>query len=251
MVEAALDYLVAGASADAVPRDRRIDFWREHVTANHGTLHFAFSDPEDFHGGTRVQRAGGVQLVDFWSDAIGYERRSVDVDRDGEDSLRVVVPTSGQVVVDVAGRRARIRPGAAALVSMAQSFALRHDEHTRAFILSLPASAWPETSPPEGARIWSTDEGAGAVFAAMVAEVAQQARALNRGRSWPPPSWRSSSSSVLTPALLTDSGNRPVPWCAGTVPTRRTTRACCPENSASRCAPSSSACVRKEALRLH
>ena len=94
MVGAALDYLVAGVRADAVPRDRRVDFWREHVTANHGTLHFTFSDPEDFHGETRVQRAGRVQLVDFWSDAIGYERRSVDVDRDGEDSLRVVVPTS-------------------------------------------------------------------------------------------------------------------------------------------------------------
>lgn len=181
MVEEALDYLVAGARADALPRERRVDFWREHVTANHGTLHFAFADPEDFHGETRVQRAGRVQLVDFWSDAIGYERRSVDADRDGEDSLRVVVPTAGQVVVEAAGRRSRVRPGAAALVSMTQSFTLRHDEHTRAFILSLPGTAWPELGPPEGARLWSTHEGAGAVFAAMVGEVAQQARTLDRG----------------------------------------------------------------------
>lgn len=180
MVDASLDYIVAGASADAVPRDRRIDFWREHVTANHGTLHFAFADPEDFHGSTRVQRAGRVQLVDFWSDAIAYERRSIDADRDGQDSLRVIVPTSGQIVFDAAGRRSRIRPGAAALVSMTRSFALRHDEHTRALILTLPSTAWPETSPPDGARIWSTDKGAGAVFAAMVAEVAQQARSLDR-----------------------------------------------------------------------
>lgn len=181
MAEAALDYLVAGASAAAVPRDQRVDFWREHVTANHGTLHFAFSDPEDFHGQTRVQRAGGMQLVDFWSDAIRYERRSVDVDRDGDDSLRVVVPTSGQVIVEAAGHRSRIRPGIAGVVSMTQSFALGHDEHTRAFILSVPGTAWPEASPPEGAQLWSTGEGAGAVFAAMVAEVAHQARALDRG----------------------------------------------------------------------
>ncbi len=181
MVEAAPDYLVAGARADAVPRDRRVDFWREHVTANHGTLQFAFADPRDFHGETRVQRAGRVQLVDFWSDAIGYERRSVDVDCDGEDSLRVVLPTAGQIIVEAAGRRSRVRPGTAALVSMTQSFALRHDEHTRAFILSVPGTAWPEASPPEGARLWSTREGAGAIFAAMVAEVAQQAQALDRG----------------------------------------------------------------------
>ena len=63
---------------------------------------------------------------------------------------------------------------------MTQSFALRHDEHTRAFILSLPGTSWPEASPPEGARLWTTGEGAGAIFAAMVAEVAQQARALDR-----------------------------------------------------------------------
>ena len=181
MAEAGLDYLVAATRADAVPRDRRVDFWREHVTANHGTLHFAFADRQDFHGETRVQRAGGVQLVVFSSDAIGYERRAVDVDRDGEDSLRVVVPTSGQVVVEAAGRRSRVRPGAAALVSMTQSFALSHDEHTRAFILSVPGAAWPEARPPEGARLWNTSEGAGAVFAAMVAEVAEQAQALDGG----------------------------------------------------------------------
>lgn len=180
MVEATPDYLVAGARAEAVPHDRRVDFWREHVTANHGTLHFAFADPQDFHGETRVQRAGRVQLVDFWSDAIGYERRALDVDRDGEDSLRILLPTAGQIVIEAAGRRSRIRPGAAALVSMTQSFALRHDQHTRAFILSVPGTAWREASPPEGARLWSTREGAGAVFAAMVAEIAQQARALDR-----------------------------------------------------------------------
>lgn len=181
MADATLDYIVAGANTNTVPPDRRIDFWREHVTANHGTLHFAFSDPEDFHGSTRVQRAGRVQLVDFWSDAIAYERRAVDVDRDGEDSLRVIMPTSGQIVFDAAGRRSWIHPGAAVLVSMMRSFALRHDEHTRALILSLPSTAWPGTDPPDGARIWSTGEGAGAVFAAMVAEVAQQARSLDRG----------------------------------------------------------------------
>ena len=86
MVPQAPEYLVGGVNADAMPRDRRVDLWREHVTANHGALRFTFSDPRDFHGGTRVQRAGPVQLVDFWSDAIGYERRSADIDRDGVHS---------------------------------------------------------------------------------------------------------------------------------------------------------------------
>lgn len=180
MVGAELDYLVAAASADTVPPDRRADFWREHVTANHGALHFTFADQNDFHGGTRVQRAGHLQLVDFWSDAIGYERRSVDVDRDGDESLRVVLPTSGQVVVEAAGRTSRIRPGGAGLLSMTQSFFLGHDGHTRAFILSIPSTAWPEGGPPKGAVLWNTTEGAGAVFAAMVAEVARQATVLDR-----------------------------------------------------------------------
>ncbi len=180
MVAEAPEYLVGGANAGAMPRDRRVDFWREHVTANHGALRFAFSDPRDFHGGTRVQRAGPVQLVDFWSDAIGYERRSADIERDGDASLRIVVPTSGQVVVDAAGRRSHVRPGDAALVTMTQPFDLSHDANTRAFILSVPSTAWPEARPLEGVRLWSTREGAGAIFATMVAEVAQQAAALDR-----------------------------------------------------------------------
>lgn len=180
MAAHAPEYLVGGANAAAMPRDQRVDFWREHVTANHGTLHFTFSDPEDFHGGTRVQRAGPVQLVDFWSDAIGYERKHIDIDRDGDDSLRIVVPTTGQVVVETAGRRSHIRPGSAALITMTQPFALSHDANTRAFILSVPRTAWPEPRPLEGVRLWSTSEGAGAVFAIMVAEVAQQAPALDR-----------------------------------------------------------------------
>lgn len=180
MVPQAPEYLVGGVNADAMPRDRRVDLWREHVTANHGALRFTFSDPRDFHGGTRVQRAGPVQLVDFWSDAIGYERRSADIDRDGDDSLRIVLPTTGQVVVDAAGRRSYIRPGAAALVTMTRPFTLSHDANTRAFILSVPLIAWPEAHPLEGVRLWSTSDGAGAVFATMVAEVAQQASALDR-----------------------------------------------------------------------
>jgi AraC-like DNA-binding protein len=180
MVEETMDYLVAGATAAAVPHRRRVDFWRDHVTGNHGALHMTFADPGNFHGETRVQRAGRVQLVDFWSDGICYERRSDDIGRDGDDSLRVVVPTAGQVVVDAAGRCSRVGPGAAAVVSMTQSFALTHDEHARAFILSVPAEAWPESSPLEGARLVATREGPGAIFAAIVAQVARQARTLDR-----------------------------------------------------------------------
>lgn len=178
--ERAPEYSVSGADTSQVARADRRDYWREHVIANHGTLRFDFAGASDFKGGTRVQRAGQIQLVDFWSDAITYHRRPRDFERDGDDALRVVLPIAGQITLNVAGERSRLVAGTAATVSMTTAFAFEHDEHTRAFILSVPGSAW-RAKTPTLPTLWKTDRGVGAVVASMVGELAVQATALDSG----------------------------------------------------------------------
>lgn len=173
------EYVTAGADTDAVPRASRVTFWRDHVTRNHGRLDFGFRDTDRFTGGTRVQRQGDLQLVDFWSTAIAYERLPSGYDGDGHDSLRIVLPTSGSI--DVVGRDgcSRIGPGTAAAVSMRLGFRLEQDEYARALILSCPVRLW--AAPVSSGLVWwELSHGAGAVFRTMLREASFQALTLDR-----------------------------------------------------------------------
>lgn len=201
--ERAPGYTVGGADTTQVDRADRLDYWREHVVANHGSLRFDFAGASDFKGGTRVQRAGQVQLVDFWSDAMAYHRRAKDYERDGDDAVRVVLPTAGQIMLNVAGERSRLVAGIAATVSMTTAFAFEHDEHTRAFILSVPGSVW-DAKTPTTPMLWKTDSGSGAVVASIVGELAKQATALDTG------SFRSAVEAALD--LLAHSGDAETPF---------------------------------------
>jgi AraC-like DNA-binding protein len=172
-------YVTAEVDTDAVPRMSRIAFWRDHVTRNHGRLGFGFRDADRFAGGTRVQRQGDLQLVDFWSTAIAYERLPSGHDGDGLDSLRIVLPTSGSISVAGCEGRTRIGPGTAAAVSMKLGFRLEQDGYARALILSCPARLWaaPVSS---GLVLWELGHGAGAVFRTMLREASTQASTLDR-----------------------------------------------------------------------
>ena len=169
-------YTATAADTASVPAGERAGYWRDHVMRNHGRLTFSFRDPESFTGGTRVQRGADLQLVDFWSSAVAY-RRLPDT-ADGDESLRIVVPSSGAIRVTAAGTGHLLRPGAAAVVSMARGFTLEQDDRARALVLSVPRRLWPAAAPTDP-LVWDLDRGAGAVFAAMLSEVSRQWRDLD------------------------------------------------------------------------
>lgn len=172
-MEPAVDYRAAAQNTRTVDRARRTSFWREHVTDNHGSLVFSFGDAADFDGGTRVQRAGDLQLVDFWSDPVAYERQPEGYDADGDDSLRIMLPLRDTMTVVTRTDRYRVGRGDATLMSMARPFRMEHDGSARGLILSLPRRLW-QAPTPSAPRRWELRRGAGAVFAAMVREVAAQ-----------------------------------------------------------------------------
>ncbi len=168
-----VDYLLGGTETSAFSPAARAAAWRDHVTDNHGRLGLDFGSPTAFNGGTQVQRCGALQLVDFWSDAVCYRRQEKDVDHDGDDSLRVVVPTSGTVRIVAAGVRHDLSPGLAGAVSMERGFQLEQDAHAHALVLSLPR-AWWRTESIDRPAVWDLARGPGAVFAAMLRQIAAE-----------------------------------------------------------------------------
>lgn len=161
----------------APPRQRRA--WREHVRANHGLLDVDYRrGTPSFAGSTRVQRCGAVQLVEFWSEPIAYQRDVHAAEADGDDGLRVLVPLRGELRVVGAAVARRLPPGTAAAVSMERGFRIEQEAPARAFVLTLPRSMWPAeiTGAPTA---WDLTSGNGAVFAALVQQLAAERTRLD------------------------------------------------------------------------
>lgn len=169
----AATYVTGGADTRTAPPDARTRLWRDHVTDNHGSLELDFPATDGFVGGTRVQRSGAVQLVEFWSDPVAYERRPEAADQDGDDSLRLMVPLAGELLVSAGGTVRRLDPTGAAAVSMERGFRLEQDARARALVLTLPRRLWPAAT-PDRPEVWDLDQGDGAIFAAMLRAVATQ-----------------------------------------------------------------------------
>ncbi len=169
-------YLTGGLDTAALATAEHRSAWAAHVVDNHGALGIDYRPAElapSFRGRTVVQRCGDVQLVEFWSDPIVYDRGDHAVDRDGDDGLRVLLPLEGALRVGRRGVLQDLRPGTAAAVSMERGFRIEQDERARAFVLTLPRALWPGPAPTTPAA-WELDDGSGAVFGALVAQVAAQ-----------------------------------------------------------------------------
>lgn len=165
-------YLETAVDTRGVAPARRKEFWRRHVTDNHGDLVFTFATAPAFAGGTRVQRADGLQLVDFWSSAIAYERTPGGFAVDGDDSLRILVPLSGAQRVGAPGGELRPVPvGAAALLSMEHGFRLEHDGPARGLIATVPTYAWPPVRCSVLPWVWSLQRGITAAGATLLREI--------------------------------------------------------------------------------
>jgi AraC-like DNA-binding protein len=149
-------------------------------TALSSGLEFSFADPDAFSGGTKVQRCGDLQLVEFWSDPVRYDRRPTAADRDSDDSLRLLLPLAGDLMVSGPSADNRLRPGLAAAVSMAAGFGLEQPKPARALVLTLPSRLW-AGPPPRDPVVWELGHGGGAVFGATLREVAAQRAHLDAG----------------------------------------------------------------------
>ncbi|ORI27238.1 hypothetical protein [Rhodococcus sp. 1168] len=109
-----------------------------------------------------TQRSEDFQLVEFSSDAIVYSRSAASARSDDDRTLRVVVPRAGTFRFAHGDDRAIVGPGAAVAMSMAAPFSIEHGPGARAWVVSVPESAWPCSVVPVKPRVLDLASGMGA-----------------------------------------------------------------------------------------
>jgi AraC-like DNA-binding protein len=127
----------ASSTADLSPRERA-DFWSEHVSAYHCRLDYHFPRGGDFQGGTTCQRSGSYQLIDFWSEQVGYARTERQARQEPDEDYRLLVPLEGGLTLRQDGNESRLTPGLGGLFTLAEPFELIQEAPARGFILTLP-----------------------------------------------------------------------------------------------------------------
>ncbi|MEU2039402.1 AraC family transcriptional regulator [Nocardia niwae] len=171
-------YFVERVDTGAVLPRESADLWAEHVCRNQGTLQCRFASPSSFRGATAVQRYAGYQLIDFWSDSIGYSRTRADIRRDGDESLRVTIPTAGVLRLRQDGGTAQVAPGHAAVVTKTRPVDFDQPLAARGWVMNVPAGALPlETG--AGPALIDLGEGLGSVVAGMIGELGRQREAVD------------------------------------------------------------------------
>lgn len=151
-------YVTGGTDTREVPPGSQIDLWRAHVTDNQGRIDLGFATAGSFVGGTKIQWCGGLRLVEFWSDPVTYIRGSNAADRDGDDSLRLLVPLTGEFRTSTRGVDRTLSPGFATAVSMDPGFTIENRAPARARVLTLPSTMWEGTT-PINIPVWELDAG--------------------------------------------------------------------------------------------
>ncbi|WP_169914574.1 AraC family transcriptional regulator [Rhodococcoides yunnanense] len=172
-------YAVTGIDTDAFADADQLEVWTEEVRRNHGMLALSPSQPATFDGITVVQRAGDMQLVEFCSDAVIYRRRDRDVRRDGDETVRILVPRSGRFVVEADGRQLDLDPGTAVAISMASAFTIAHGRGARAWVFSTPLDRLQRDFDPRVPRSIDVTSGAGAVGLAMMRQISRERESLD------------------------------------------------------------------------
>lgn len=117
----------------------RADFWSEHITAYQGRLDYRFQHADDFHGTTIRQASGSYQLVEFWSDQITYARTPRQVRQAPDENFRFLLPVTGALVVRQDHAASVLRPGVGSLLTFGVPSAVDQEDHTHAYILTIPA----------------------------------------------------------------------------------------------------------------
>ncbi|MGW4717998.1 AraC family transcriptional regulator [Nocardia sp. NPDC004260] len=166
-------YFVGRVDTGAVLPRESADLWAEHVGRNQGTLQCRFASPSSFRGAMAVQRYAGYQLIDFWSDSIVYSRTRADIRRDGDEGLRVTIPTDGEVRLRQDDATAQVLPGHGAVVTKSRPVDFGQPLAARGWVMNVPAGALP-LEVGAGPALIDLREGLGSVVAGLISELGRQ-----------------------------------------------------------------------------
>lgn len=152
--------------------------WSEHVCQNHGALNFRFKDPAAFRGGTLVQRHGDRQLIEFWSDAMVYSRSTKDISRDDDDTVRLLLPITGTLLLRQDEDAVKVAPGQVGLVTKARPFDIAHTVRAKALVMNIPNGGL-SLDTAAGPAVFDRNLGLGSVVGGMIRQLHAQRATLD------------------------------------------------------------------------
>ncbi|WP_454197426.1 helix-turn-helix domain-containing protein [Nocardia sp. Marseille-Q1738] len=134
-------------SFDESPDDSKADRtarWEDWLHTKQGSVGLAFPD-DDFRSSALARSVGELQVVDFGSGPIAYQRSQRDVRRDhnnGHDNgHRLIIPLEGSFKFAQGDSKEIFHPGKIVLCHWGSPFYMTHDEPIRALIMTVPENS--------------------------------------------------------------------------------------------------------------
>ncbi|MFC9993841.1 helix-turn-helix domain-containing protein [Nocardia sp. NPDC127526] len=136
----------------------RTDIWRGFIDDSQGLAATRFGSPKDFWGKTWTQRAlakwnrdpDQLQLIEFTSGAVTYDRSDRVAVSEGDDSARLYIALSGRMRLLQAGHAVELGPGEMGVVRCRQGVRMSNDEGFHGYLVSLPSYVLPPVRDPWG-----------------------------------------------------------------------------------------------------
>lgn len=146
-----------------LPPDDRVDLWQGYVGVNQSMSPALSGSRKEFRAKTWSQRAlakkendpDQLQLVEFVTNAMFYERSDTFASTEGDNSARLLIPFTGQIDLLQSGHAATIGTGQMGLLRWDQGMTMSHDDGYRGYLVNIPPYALPpvrETRGPLGLR---------------------------------------------------------------------------------------------------
>ncbi|MCM6777600.1 AraC family transcriptional regulator [Nocardia sp. CDC159] len=136
----------------------RTDIWCGMVGCGLGTTTTRFGSPRGFWGKTWTQRAlarwdrdpDQLQLIEFASGAVTYDRSDKAAASDGDDSAGLYIALNGRIRLLQSDHAAELGPGHMGVVRYCQGARVSYDDGFHGYLLSIPSYALPPARDPHG-----------------------------------------------------------------------------------------------------
>lgn len=125
------------STSDVETKTERTELWHDYLRTRQGSVGLAFGD-NDFNSAALAQKVGRFQIVQFESDALGYQRSQRDVRGDGDNSYRLLIPLKGDFKLAQGDSAENFHPGKLGFFHWGYPMYMRHDKTLRALIMTVP-----------------------------------------------------------------------------------------------------------------
>jgi AraC-like DNA-binding protein len=171
--EVILRYSVTTTTTDDYAPRKRLEVWSELTNAYQAALDVRCSSPEEFRGKMVRQYSGSYQLVSYRTSEAQYLRTPNKIRRVPDEDHRLVIPHEGEIGVVTDGGEETLRPGAGALVTLAEPARFVQVGRCRSSLLTIPAREVPGLYP--NSHVFDLSRGLGRIVGAMI-DVVQSER---------------------------------------------------------------------------